>query len=235
MSERDGGSRDPLDALERALGHRFADRALLETALQHASWANERENAASNDRLEFLGDAVLGLVVGHLLLDAHPDWREGELTRARHRLVEKPALAARARELRLGEVLRLGGSELAAGGAANDTILSDALEAVVGALYLDGGLAPVMRWAREVHADALAADAPRPERDPKMRFQEWAMERTGRFPTYEVIEDTGRDADEQRFRVRVVLDGEAWGEGVGRTKRAAQRAAAEAALERMPA
>ena len=132
-----------LRELEAALGHRFQDGTLLRRALTHPSFAHETGLWESNERLEFLGDAVLGLVVAHLLYESHPEWTEGELTRARHALVNMRALASLARELCLGKVALLGRSEQRTGGAEKDSILSDLFEALVGAIYLDAGTAPV--------------------------------------------------------------------------------------------
>jgi len=240
-----GGARPADDpgaaALEDALGHRFRDRALLERALTHASYAHEAvdgEDAAdiaSNERLEFLGDAVIGLVVARLLFEAHPDWQEGDLTRALHACVDRRALARLARELALGERLRLGRTERRGEGAAKDSILADAMEAVIGALYLDGGLEPVEALARRVFAEALAAGAPRVGRDPKTALQERVMALRGVFPGYRLLADSGVEGDEERFRAEVRVEDEAWGSGAGRSKRRAERAAAEAALSRLRA
>lgn len=220
-----------LEALERELGHSFRDRGLLEIALRHSSYAHENPDAVgSNQRLEFLGDAVLGLVVAHRLYEAHPDWQEGDLTRALHRLVDQPGLAELGRRLGVGRHLRLGRTERRTSGQTKSKILADALEAVVGAMYLDGGLEAVERLTEERFAAAFAPDAARVERDPKTEFQEWAMERFGEFPVYEQVLDSEIEGDEQRFTFEARVQGECLGRGAGRAKRNAERAAAEDAL-----
>jgi ribonuclease-3 len=221
-----------LEELERALDYRFRDPGLLERALQHASYAHDVEGAQSNERLEFLGDAVIGLVVAHLLFEAHGDWEEGDLTRGLHRLVDKSGLAALARDLQLGEHLRLGRTERRSQGQTKSSILADALEAIFGAIYLDGGLEPIMRLARRSFAPAFEPGAPRVGRDPKTELQESVMAEVGEFPSYDLVSDSEQDDDEERFTARVRVRDEVWGEGVGRTKRSAERAAAEQALRR---
>lgn len=218
-------------ALEAALGHAFADPALLETALQHPSYAHERDGTRGNERLEFLGDAVIDLAAARLLFEAHPTWEEGHLTRARSALVNTRAMAAHARALGIPAHVRLGRTERK-GGVEKDTILANVLEAVLGALYLDGGLEPVIALARRLFADALAPDSDAFAADPKTRFQEWAHAERAATPRYVDAGDSGIESDEQRFTVEVRLEGEVWGSGQGRTKRAAERAAAEQALAR---
>jgi len=217
-------------ALERALGHEFEDRVLLEVALQHASYAHEKAGVESNDRLEFLGDAVLGLVVGHLLFEAHPDWQEGDLTRGLHQLVDRRALARLGRQLDLGSCLRLGRTEVQSAGQGKDSILADATEAVIAALYLDGGLDAVKEFALRVFSEALDPGAPRVIRDPKTLFQEWAMAEYGEFPSYQLTGDRGIEGHELRFAVSLSVRREEWARATGRSKRAAERLAAERAF-----
>jgi ribonuclease-3 len=218
--------------IEQALGHRFADARLLETALAHPSHAHEQVGEESNERLEFLGDAVLGLVVAHLLYEAHPAWSEGTLTRARHALVNLDALAVRARALDLGRYVRLGRSEVRTGGAEKDSILADVFEALLGAVYLDAGLAAVTAVVRCAYGEALTEAAEAPERDPKTRLQEWAQARHRSIPVYRMLGDSGVENDAARFVVEVWVDDAAAGRGQGRTKRGAERSAAEDALAR---
>jgi ribonuclease-3 len=218
--------------LELALGHRFADGALLDTALAHASWAHETGAGPSNERLEFLGDAALDLAVARLLFDAHPGWTEGELTRARAALVNTRSLARCARALDLAPHLRLGRTERKTGGAAKESILASLFEALIGAHYCDGGLEPVERLARRLFAEALDPAAAPLAADPKTRFQEWAHARRRGTPAYVAVADTGVEEDPRRFEVEVRLADEVCGRGAGRTKRLAERAAAEAALAR---
>ncbi|MEB2343243.1 MAG: ribonuclease III [Deltaproteobacteria bacterium] len=218
-------------ALEARLGHRFAEAALLETALQHPSYAHERDGTRGYERLEFLGDAVIGLAAARLLFEAHPSWEEGHLTRARAALVNTRALASYARALGIPEHVRLGRTERKAG-VEKDSILANVLEAVVGAVYLDGGLEPVVALARRLFAGALAPDSDAFAADPKTRFQEWAHATLKTTPRYVGIGDSGIESDDERFAVEVRLEGEVWGRAQGRTKRAAERAAAEQALRR---
>ena len=221
-----------LSELEEALGYRFSRPELLATALCHASYAHEHPERDSNERLEFLGDAVIGLVVGHELFVAHPTWQEGNLTRALHALVDGESLARLARELDLGAHLELGRTERRSDGRRKDSILADAMEAVLGAMFLDGGLPPVEALVRRSFADALRSGAPPVDRDPKTRLQEMVMARRGEFPSYRVVGDSGIEGDDQRFRVEVWVQRERWGEGIGRSKRRAEREAAEHALPR---
>ena len=218
-----------LAQLEERLGYRFADHELLETALRHSSRAHE-DGKLSNERLEFLGDAVLGMVVAQLLYEAHPDWAEGDLTRGLASLVGGRSLARVARDLELGLCLELGRTELRSGGVAKDTILENALEAVVGAMQLDGGSQGVEAFARRVFAAVLEPGAPRVGRDPKTELNELTITRTGDHPSYELVSDSGVDDDGLRFVVRVVVGGRICGEGAGRSKQTAQVAAARAAL-----
>jgi ribonuclease-3 len=220
-----------LSRLEASLGHVFERRVLLETALRHSSHANESGSGASNERLEFLGDAVIGLVIAHQLHDANPLWREGDLTRALSRLVDRSSLADAARRLNIGPFIQLGRTERQSHGEEKDSILADAMEAVIGAIYLDAGLERVISLAQRLFEEALSADAPVVDRDPKTRFQERVMKQRSVFPTYEHLSDTGIEGDPSRFRVRVLVGDDECASAEGRTKKAAERAAAEAAYE----
>ncbi len=223
---------DERAALERSLGHAFRDPGLLESALSHPSWSHEVDGTRGNERLEFLGDAVLDLVVAGLLFEAQPGWSEGDLTRARASLVNTVSLARLARELSLGDSVRLGRTERKTGGADKDTILANVLEALVGAAYLDGGLEAVASVGSRLCAPMLERGARPLLPDPKTRFQEWAHASLRATPRYAVVDDSGLENDADRFRVEVRVGAEIWGEGRGRTKRAAERAAAEDALSR---
>lgn len=217
-------------ALGEALDYRFRDERLAATALSHPSHAHETGGGRGNERLEFLGDAVLDLVIARILYEEHPDWPEGELTRARASLVNKRELARRARALGLRELVKLGRTELRTAGSDKDSILSNCFEAVIGAVYLDGGLEPVFTLARRSFAEALAGGEF--QRDAKTAFQEWAHARFRVTPSYRLLVDSGVDDDEGRFRVEVCIGDDAWGVGTGRTKRSAERAAAAAGLVR---
>ena len=221
--------------LEKALGHHFGDPALLDIALAHPSYAHEIDGSRGNERLEFLGDAVLDLAVARLLYDTHPRWSEGDLTRARAALVNTRMLAGCARELGIGNHARLGRTERKTGGADKERILANVFEALVGALYLDAGLAPVTALAQRLFAELLVPGSDPLGADPKTRFQEWSHADRGATPRYNAVADSGVENDEARFVVEVRLAGEVWGQGTGRTKRAAERAAAEAALSRLAA
>ena len=204
----------------------FRDPSLLEQALTHTSWAHEN-NAPHNERLEFLGDAVLQLCASELLYSSRSSDREGELTRMRQQLVCTEALAALARSVDLGQRVRLGRGEENSGGRDRDKLLADVFEAVLGALYLDQGPEVAFRAGREALAPLLPeVDA----QNPKVALQEWAQARSGEVPRYEAVGEEGPDHSKQ-FRVVVSLDGVAEGEGTGSSKQRAEYAAARAALK----
>ena len=216
-----------------ALGHDFARAELLRLALTHSSWANEHgAGQAHNERLEFLGDAVLELCVSQKLFSAIPGAREGELTRLRSELVSTESLARRAREQGLDKRLLLGRGEERQGGRARDTVLSDVFEAVLGAIFADGGFAAAQRAVERVFADLWPrweGEAPR-RKDCKTRLQEVCQRRFGALPTYALLENSGPE-HAPLFRVSVTLpDGRAlFAEGGGR--RRAEHEAARNALE----
>jgi ribonuclease-3 len=220
------------DSIEAALGYAFRDPELVRSALAHPSWANEMDAGRGNERLEFLGDAVLDLVIAHALYAAHPEWEEGELTRARAALVNQQALAAVARSLGIGRWVRLGRTEQRSAGEEKDRVLANCFEALIGAVFLDGGLAPASALLGRLFGAAIEAGVEGSARDPKTGFQEWAHARFRTTPSYETIEDSGREDDDRRFTVEVRIGRETWGRGSGRSKRLAERAAAEAALAR---
>lgn len=219
------------ERLGAALDYDFEDEGLAETSLSHPSHAHELDGGRGNERLEFLGDAVLDLVVARMLFLRHPDWSEGHLTRARAALVNKDALARRARGLGLDELVKLGKTERRTGGRSKDSILANCFEAVIGALYLDGGLVPVDRLIERLFGEEASQEEVL--QDAKTAFQEWAHAELQVTPHYRTVEDTGIENDDARFTVEVMVDDAACGSGVGRTKREAERAAARAALARM--
>ena len=225
----DGASEASTADVESALGYAFRDPTLLETALSHASFAHEQAAGRSNERLEFLGDAVLGLVIAELLYAAHPEWSEGELTRARAALVNQSSLADCAREMQLGRFVKLGRTEERSAGEGKDSILADCFEAMLGAVYLDGGSAAARALLEQAFGDAIQRGA---VRDAKTAFQEWTHARFQCTPSYRTTRDSGTENDEQRFTVEVRVGDEVWGTGSGRSKRVAERSAAESALER---
>jgi len=224
--------RDDFDGLEELLGYRFADRGLLETALRHASWANEHvdDPAGDNERLEFLGDAVLDLVVGHKLMRRFPQLREGQLSVTRAQVVSEAALAAIAGQLGLGGWLKLGKGEDKSGGRTKASILADAFEAVVAAVYLDGGFAAAFELVGRVLDERIEKVEFKGFHDHKTRLQEAAQARLKTTPTYEVVAELGPDHD-KRFIVEVILMDRVWSRAIGRSKKEAeQMAAAEAAF-----
>ncbi|MGN6694342.1 MAG: ribonuclease III [Aquihabitans sp.] len=214
------------------LEYRFGDATLLGQALTHRSWCAEHAGYQSNERLEFLGDAVLGLVVTDDLYALLPEAGEGQLSRMRAAVVCSPALAEMAVELSLGDVLLLGKGEHASGGRERPSILADAMEAVIGAVYLDGGPTPAAELvSRLVAPRLLSAGAP----DHKSRLHELAASDPQRSVVFEITEQ-GPEHD-KTFHARVVLDGRPLGVGVGRSKKQAEQAAAQdtwAQLDREP-
>jgi len=210
--------------LERRIGHAFADRELLERALTHASVGDGARKVRHNERLEFLGDRVLGLMAAERLLALDPDSREGVLSPRLAALVNGKACARVARRINLGEALRVAGSASKIGARDNDTVLGDACEALIAALYIDGGL-DVARafflkfWAEEFeNADPSAKDV-------KNHLQEWAQSRGLPLPKYEVVSRTGPD-HQPVFTVSVCVEGYPDEMGKGRSRQEAEKAAA---------
>lgn len=228
-----------LDALQEHLGHRFADPTLLERALTHSSFAHEHHTRA-NERLEFLGDAILQASMTILLFQRFPSAPEGELSRYRSRLVNTEILAGLGAELAVGEALLLGRGENQSGGRTKISLLADATEAVLGALFLDAGFGPCLDVVSKLMASRLETlhDVIRSEgagawKDPRSRLQERTQRRWQRAPTYEVAAQQG-PAHEPVFEVEARLDDLLLGRGRGGSKREAMRAAAVDALERLP-
>lgn len=222
---------DILDGLESAMDYRFSDRRLLIEALTHRSFLNEACDAEvrDNERLEFFGDAVLGFFISRELLARFPDSREGELTRLRATLVDKESLARFASALGLGRYLRVGRGEERSGGREKHSILADACEALLGALYLDGGEDPVKRLLLRHFAPLLETEAWSVTRDYKTELQELAQARYGTTPRYELEVVAGPD-HERHFTVAVMVGGQRLATGSGRSKKEAEQAAAEISL-----
>jgi ribonuclease-3 len=216
-------------ALEQTIGHKFADKALLERALTHISALSGGNRANSYQRLEFLGDHVLGLVISDMLYAAFPKANEGEMSRRLADLVRKETCAEVAKAIDLGPALKLGSSESNAGGRLRTTILGDACEALVGAVFLDGGYKAaeglVKRFWNERMLKPLL-----PLRDPKTMLQEWAQARGLPTPAYQELARTGPH-HKPKFSVSVVLPNRPAAQGTGASKRAAEQAAAAAMLE----
>jgi len=215
--------------LQDGLGYVFADAGLLDLALTHRS-----AGAPNNERLEFLGDALLGFVVAELLYAAEPDAHEGRLTRLRAHLVRRETLAAIARELQLGEVLRLGPGELKSGGRGRDSILADALEALIGAIYLDSGMSACRGVLEALYRDRLARAAREVGlKDPKTRLQEALQGQGSALPQYTVV-NLGGAAHDQSFTVECQVDGIPRPvTGFGTSRRKAEQDAASRALEEL--
>jgi ribonuclease-3 len=220
-------------ALEQRLGLTLRDRATALAALTHKSFVNEHrtEPTTDNERLEFLGDAIIDLAVSHRLMERFPGAREGELSKMRAAVVDEQGLAALARALDLGSLLRLGRGEELTGGRRKASLLADAMEAVVAAVYLDAGLPGVLglvdRFLGEAFARAAAGTL---DRDYKTQFQELAQSRLRAAPRYRVAAERGPD-HAKLFEVEVDVRGEVLGTGQGRSKKDAEQGAARQALE----
>jgi ribonuclease-3 len=217
------------DRLYTRLGYRFQDPTLLQDALTHRSVGSR-----NNERLEFLGDAILSFVMAEILYRRAPRATEGELSRLRASLVRGSTLADIARGLDLGEHLVLGSGELKSGGYRRESILADAFEAVLGAIYLDGGFEVCRQFIHDLFRERLAR-LPSPEslKDPKTRLQEWLQSRGLALPDYEVVEITGEDHD-RRFTVSCRVSGlDSAMAGRGTSRRKAEQAAAAKVLARL--
>jgi ribonuclease III len=217
-------------ALEAVLGYHFKDRALLERALRHASWCNEQqgERGEDNERLEFLGDAVLDLVVGHRLMTRYPQLREGELSVTRAQVVSETGLSDVAGQLGIGQWLMLGKGEEKSGGRTKPSILADAFEAIVAAVYLDSGFEAADAMVHRLLVQRIETVEFKGFYDFKTRLQETAQARMKATPTYQVVQELGPDHD-KRFVVAVQINNDEWARAVGKSKKEAeQMAAAEA-------
>ena len=220
-----------MEALEEKLGYRFTNRAFLENALTHSSYANENKakGLQSNERLEFLGDSVLGMVVADYLFRTHPDLPEGDLTRTRAALVCEGSLVEVAQCLELGAYLKLGKGEEAGGGRERPSIIADAVEAVLAAVYLDGGIGSARKIIQKYILSREVAGLTKP-RDYKTALQELVQRESGQVLGYRLTGESGPDHD-KRFFVEVDLNGKAVGNGSGRSKKEAEQMAAKAAID----
>jgi len=220
------------DDLRRKLDLDFTDISLLERALTHRSFLNENPTAdlADNERLEFLGDAVLDFVVGEYLYHRFPEEREGQLTSLRAALVRTETLALFARQIQLGSYLRLGRGEAESGGRERAALLCGGFEALVGAIYLEHGIesvtAFVLRFVQEAIPRVMADEL---NRDPKSQLQEWSQARWHLTPTYRTVYERGPDHAKE-FTVEVLIGDEIYGHGQGSSKQDAEQAAAMLAL-----
>lgn len=212
----------------------FRDPSLLVRALTHRSYLNEHPDVfEDNERLEFLGDAVLDFLAAALLYNRLPEMREGRLTRLRAALVRTEQLAALAVQVGLGEHVRLGKGEEEGGGRRRRTLLCDTFEAVVGAYFLDSGIEAVRAFIEPLFQPVLDEVLPAEmDNDAKSRLQEWAQAEHGVTPRYEIVDDSGPD-HERTFTAEVFVGEVSWGQGRGSSKRAAEQAAAVEALKRL--
>ncbi len=218
--------------VENALGYRFSDSDLLQVALTHRSYSNERGEKGNYERLEFLGDAVLGMVASRWLYDRYPLEPEGLLARRKSFLVSAPVLARFGGSLGLGPALRLGVGEARSGGSTKASILADAVEAIFGAVYLDGGLEAAREIIEPFLTDAVEERSSVFHTDPKTRLQEHVQGLGWALPCYRVVSESGPD-HRKRFTVECSVEGEVAGSAEGRSKKLAEQAAAIRALERL--
>ena len=219
--------------LENAIGYRFRNITLLQNALSHSSFANERwhDSLRSNERLEFLGDSILGMVVAEFLYRNYPDRPEGELTRMRADMVCETSLAKVADQIGLGQHLLLGHGEEQGGGRARASILADAVESVIAASFLDGGMEPAKSFIKKF----ILCNVPEQRlhnADYKTALQELVQQKKNQVLSYELIGQSGPDHD-KHFQVQVLLNGSAIGAGEGTSKKRAEQDAARNALEKL--
>ena len=223
----------PISALQQQIAYTFRDPRLLERALTHKSYANENRLSEHNERMEFLGDSVLNLVVSELQMNALPEASEGELSRIRAAVVSEPSLAAVAREIGLGRFLLVGRGEEQTGGREKDSLLADSLEALVASLYLDGGIEQagsfITRFFKDSIERVLTAGG---TADHKTELQELCQERLKTLPEYRVASESGPD-HRKEFTVELAIRGEVYGQGIGRNKKEAEQRAAKEALDKL--
>lgn len=219
--------------LEGVLGYTFRDRELLEQALRHASWCNEQNQRASdNQRLEFLGDSVLSLTVSQRLMNRFPEAHEGDLSVTRAQVVSEEGLSGVALALGIGAWLLLGKGEDKSGGRSKPKILADAFEALVAAVYLDGGFQAAWDLVERLLTERINAAEIKNFYDFKTRLQETSQARLKATPTYRVVQEIGPDHD-KRFVVAVTIGEEEWARAVGKSKKEAEQMAAAEANHRL--
>ena len=219
--------------LEEAIGYHFHNISLLQNALTHSSYANERwhNSLLSNERLEFLGDSILGMLVAEYLFRSFPNRPEGELTRMRADMVCEKTLAAVANSIHLGDHLLLGHGEEQGGGRSRDSILADAVESVIAACFLDGGMEASLQFIRRF----ILVEVPVTKlhnTDYKTQLQELVQQKRNQLLTYSLAKETGPDHD-KKFEVEVSLNGNVVGKGIGSSKKRAEQDAARAAVEHL--
>lgn len=226
---------DGIKNLEHKLKLKFKSISLLQNALVHRSYINERQGTGlkSNERMEFLGDAVLSAVVSHLLITRFPEMDEGGLSKLRARLVNESTLSSIARELDIGQHILLGRGEEITGGREKPSILADAYEAIIAAIYLDSGFNKAFKFVAS-RFEKLLEEFPASEisRDYKTEFQEYIQDIFKTSPKYCLVKESGPEHD-KIFEVKVLIKGEDFGKGIGRSKKEAEQNAAKNAMERL--
>lgn len=223
----------PLSDIQQRIGYTFTTVELLERSLTHKSYANENRVPYHNERMEFLGDSVLNLIISEYLMKTSPDSTEGDLSRLRAAVVSEPALASIARELGLGTFLLLGKGEDQTGGRNKDSLLADCLEALIASLYLDGGKDAAEAFVLRSFEDLLKRTcASGGTVDYKTELQELCQERLKQLPEYRIVSETGPDHQKQ-FEVELSVRNEVYGRGKGRNKKEAEQRAAKEALEKL--
>jgi ribonuclease III len=220
--------------IERKLGYRFHSTDLLEEALRHSSFVNEQPDLdlRDNERFEFLGDAVLNLIVGHILMRRYPDLKEGDLSRMRANLVNESQLARIARSINLGTFIRLGKGEIQTNGREKNSILADTFEALLAAVYLDGGFKAAFNLIDTNFSPLLEGTSPTADHhDYKSKLQEIVQDKQGAMPKYSVIREEGPDHEKTFWIELTVFEVET--QGSGKSKKMAEQDAARRALERL--
>lgn len=223
-----------LEQVQSIIGYHFNDISLLNLALTHRSSVNSNQDTDdSNERMEFVGDSVLGLVIAHQLFNDHPDWREGELTKVKALLVNEITLSEIGKEIGLNHQIFLSSEEEKSGGAERASIVSDAVESVIAAIYLDGGFEPAKKFILEqIYSRKAELRADSSQRNYKGELLELVQGKGESMPRYDVVSQTGPD-HEKTFNVVVSISGRALGNGIGLSKKEAEQRAAAEALERL--
>jgi ribonuclease-3 len=231
--ELDPGRLEALSALQGEISYQFRDFQLLDLALTHRSYANERPGGVyqDNERLEFLGDSVLNVIISHLIMERFPRCREGEMTRFRATLVNQKSLARISKKLGINRYLLLGRGEALRGGREKRSLISDAYEALIGAIYLDGGFKEAFRVV-EKQFGLILDQGLTDDGDFKTKVQQICQSRYGCPPQYRLSELEGPQHD-KTFGAEIFIEGQPYGSGIGKTKKEAQQNAAKEALERI--
>lgn len=221
-----------ISVLEENIGYTFKKKKYLQEALTHSSYANDNQKKFNNERMEFLGDAVLSFVSAEYLYERYPDMAEGELSKLRSSLVCTQSLSNFAREINLGDFLLLGRGELKTGGSDRDSNLENAFEALIAAIYLDGGIEPAKKHILNFIIPEIKAQSKKPVKDYKTTLQEIVQQNPGEILEYHMVSESGPDHD-KHFVFEVHLNSNVIGKGGGRSKKEAEQNAAREALELM--